>query len=194
MILIDEKDYLQLLQHASELDTDEKAQKFAFLMREAYKFDHVNFSVYNEEKEEFTRLWGTYPADWVSYYNSEPDRKAHDPILRYLKRHKPFLWSEISFANAAEREFMERTFEAGVGPNGFTIPFRSSDGLMTLISATQKDISPENWLKKIAILKKDLVEIGGILHTAYLRQLGVEPPSILLSGRSIDCLKMKRAA
>lgn len=191
MILISEKDYQKLLEQASELDTDEKALKFAILMKEAYNFDHVSFSVYDEEADKLLRIWGTYPLEWLSFYASDPERSKSDPIFRYLRRHKPFLWSDIKYANAQEKAFMEATFAAGIGPNGFTMPFKSSDGMMTILSATKKEISPDEWLKKISVLKQDLIEIGGILHTTYLRKLGIELHPIKISGRILDCLKMK---
>jgi len=191
MLLIERKKYLELLQQADQLDTPEKSLKFVSLMRDAYEFDHVSFATYDEGTDTYIRISGTYPKDWMDFYRSVEHREKRDPVLRHLKRHKSFLWADMTDLSAEEKELMKARYRYGVGPNGFTIPFLSSDGHMSLLSATQNSISAEDWRKKIAALKGDLVEIGGILHAALLTRIGVYPPSIELSERSISCLKLK---
>ena len=191
MILIEEKKYLELLKQAGQLDTPEKSLKFVSLMKEAYGFDHVSFASYDESTDTFIRVSGTYPKEWNDFYSSVEGREKIDPVLRHLKRHKPFIWADMTDMSLEEKELMKESYRLGVGPNGFTIPFLSSDGKMSLLSATQNDISAEDWHKKVSVLKSDLVEIGGILHAALLTRIGVYPPSIELSERSIACLKLK---
>lgn len=191
MILIEEKKYLELLQQARQLDTPEKSLKFVSLMKEAYGFDHVSFATYDETTESYVRVSGTYPKEWIDFYRSIQNREEVDPVLRHLKRHKPFIWADMTDMTREEKDLMIQSFKLGVGPNGFTLPFRSTDGRMSLLSATQNDISAEDWRKKVSVLKGDLVEIGEILHAALLTRTGVRPPSIDLSERSIACLKLK---
>jgi DNA-binding CsgD family transcriptional regulator len=191
MILIEEKKFLELLQQARQLDTPEKSLKFVSLMKEAYGFDHVSFATYDEATDTYIRVSGTYPKEWTDFYRSIENREKCDPVLRHLKRHKPFLWADMTDMSPEEKELMENSYRFGVGPNGFTIPFRSSDGHMSLLSAAQNDISADDWRKKISVLKKDLIDIGEILHAALLTRIGIYPPSIELSDRSIACLKLK---
>jgi DNA-binding CsgD family transcriptional regulator len=191
MILIEEKKYLELLQQARQLDTPEKSLRFVSLMKEAYGFDHVSFATYDESTDQYIRVSGTYPKDWIDFYRSVENREKIDPILRHFKRHKPFLWADMHDMSPAEKLLMTTSYRFGVGPNGFTIPFRSSDGHTSLLSATQNNISPDDWRKKVSVLKSDLIDVGKILHAALLTRIGVRPPSIELSERSIACLKLK---
>lgn len=191
MTLIEEKKFLELLKQAAQIDTSEKSSTFVSLMKEAHNFDHVSFSTYDEMNDTYVRVSGTYPVEWSEFYRSVEKREKIDPVLRHLKRHKPFLWADMTDLSPEEKELMLTSYRLGVGPNGFTIPFLSSDGRMSLLSATQNNISADDWRKKVSILKDDLVEIGEILHTAMLARIGVHPPSIELSERSIACLKLK---
>jgi DNA-binding CsgD family transcriptional regulator len=191
MLIIEEKRFIELLDQAKQLDTIEKSNKFVHLMKEAYSFDHVSFATFDEKSDTYLRVSGTYPSKWTDYYWSKPNREKHDPILRHLKKHRPFIWADMTELSSEERELMQASYRFGVGPNGFTIPFLSSDGHMSLLSATQREISADDWKKKVTVLKSDLVEIGSILHAALLRRAGVMPPSITLSERSLACLKLK---
>jgi DNA-binding CsgD family transcriptional regulator len=191
MILIEEKKYLELLKQAGQLDTPDKSFEFVSLMKEAYGFDHVSFATYDESADTYIRVSGTYPKERVDFYRSVKEREKIDPILRHLKRHKPFIWADMTDLTPEEKVLMSTSYRLGVGPNGFTIPFLSSDGRMSLLSATQNDISADDWRKKVSVQKDDLIEIGEILHAAMLTRIGVQPPSIDLSERSIACLKLK---
>lgn len=191
VILIDWNKYNDLLAQAGQLDTPEKSLKFVEAMRSAYGFDHFFFASYDEDQEVLLRVAGTYPERWSRLYEEIEGREKVDPVLRYLKRNKPFLWSDMDDLSEAEATLMNKSYALGIGPNGITLPIRSSDGRMSLLSATQKDISPEDWFKKVSILKKDLNEIASILHAALLTRIGINPPSVSLSSRAIECLKLK---
>jgi DNA-binding CsgD family transcriptional regulator len=191
MILIDEKKFTELLRKASELRTQEHIRTFVYLMKEATQVDHFMFAPMASDFSEVVEMFSTYPAEWIEEYRNEKNIAQRDPLLRNIQRLKPVVWTDMKDLNSDEQWFMDLRSKYGIGPHGMTIPIRSSDNKTSVLSVSMRGISESDWTKKLAILRKEFEEIGEILHSAYLKSLGIVPPSVDLSPRNLDCLKMK---
>lgn len=191
MNLIDEKKFTELIRKASELRTHEDMRQFVVLMKEAFGLDHFMFATMASDFSAVTDIFSTYPAGWIDEYLQQVDIQRRDPVLRHLQRLKPVIWADIKDMKPEEQWFMDLRLRYGIGPNGLTIPIKSSDDKTSVLSVSQNNISPEEWIKKLSVLRKEFVEIGEILHSTYLKTLGIIPPAVDLSRRIIACMKMK---
>lgn len=187
--LIDETKYFELLKRARELKDESAMLEFLVLMREAYRLQHVFFSVIDNTPGKFVQ-YGTYPKEWIDYYRKH-NLSVVDPVFKLTKDQAPVLWENLEDLSEVERKVMEARAAHGVGPHGMTIPLVSSDGMMSLLSITgEVDGSSEGWLKRATVLFKEFRDIGMIMHAAYLHLRGAAPPAVELSARHIDCLRM----
>jgi DNA-binding CsgD family transcriptional regulator len=191
MILIDEKKFTEMIRKASELENQDDMRKFVLFMKEATQVDHFMFVTMPADFSSMIDIFSTYPAEWFASYTSQSDINNRDPLLRHLQRLKPVVWSDMKNLKEDEQWFMDLRLKHGIGPNGLTIPMRSSDNKVSVLSVSQKDISPEDWIKKMSVFRREFEEIGEILHSAYLKTLGITPPAVDLSPRGLDCLKLK---
>jgi DNA-binding CsgD family transcriptional regulator len=191
MILIDDKKFTEMIQKASELVNQDDLRKFVVFMKEATQVDHFMFVAMTADFSSIIDVFSTYPAEWVSAYSAQSNINNRDPLLRNLQRLKPVVWSDMKNLKEDEQWFMDLRLKHGIGPNGLTIPMRSSDNQVSVLSVSQKNITAEDWIKKVSVFRREFEEIGEILHSAYLRTLGITPPAVDLSPRNLDCLKLK---
>ncbi|NTF18234.1 hypothetical protein G6L37_07425 [Agrobacterium rubi] len=189
MNLIDEKKYSELEKRAKQLKDEETMVEFLFLMREAYDLQHVLFSVIGKGPAGFSKVYGTYPEEWRHYY-SQHNLSAVDPVLRRASSQTPILWESIESMSHDEEQVMRTRVDHGIGPHGITIPLISSDGITSLLSITGKSDSTDKWRKRATVLVKEFREIGMIMHAAFLRLNGHQPPKVELSARHVDCIRM----
>lgn len=191
MILIDEKKFTELIRKASELRDRADMRTFVMLMKEAFGLDHFLFVTMAPDFATVHEVFSTYPQAWIDAYTAEDNIAKRDPLLLRLQRLKPVIWSDMKDLSDDERWFMDLRTQHGIGPNGLTMPFRSSDNQLSVLSVSQNNISAEDWIKKVSILRKEFIEIGEILHSSYLKMQGITPPAVVLSPRILACLKMK---
>ncbi len=191
MILIDEKKFTEMIRKASELNSQDDMRKFVFFMKEATTVDHFMFATMEPDFAGVIDIFSTYPPELIEIFKNQPNYAQRDPVLRNLRRLKPVVWSDMKSLTADEQWFMDHRIKYGIGPNGLTIPMRSSDNKFSKLSVSQKDISAEDWIKKVSVLRREFQELGEILHSAYLRMLGIVPPSVKLSPRNLACLKLR---
>lgn len=189
MNLIDEKKYSELEQRAKQLKDEETMVEFLLLMREAYDLQHVFFSVAAGSPVQLIKAYGTYPEDWRDYY-ARNNLASVDPVLKRSYMQAPLLWNTIEDLTEAEAAVMRMREANGIGPFGITIPLVSSDGHLSLLSVTGKTNSAETWRKRSTVLVREFREIGMIMHAAYLRLNGHQPPKVELSARHVDCIRM----
>jgi len=187
--LIDDKKYCELEQRAKQLKDEETMVEFLFLMREAYDLQHVFFSVLDKTASGFTKVYGTYPEEWRTYY-SENNLAEADPVLKRSCSQTPLLWDAIESMTEEEASLMQARVAHGIGPHGMTIPLISSDGRLSLLSITGKTDSCETWRRRSSVLVREFRDIGMTMHAAFLRLNGHQPPRVELSTRHIDCIRL----
>jgi DNA-binding CsgD family transcriptional regulator len=188
--LIDEKKYSELEQAAKQLKDEETMLQFLILMREAYDLQHVFFGILDKASGTFAKMCGTYPAKWRDYYERHR-LSLVDPLFKRSIQQTPVLWEKMEDLTSEEAALMKMRTEHGIGPHGMTIPLVSSDGNISVLSLTARtDSNADSWMKRAQVLFKEFRDIGMIMHTAYLQQVGVQPPRVELSARHIDCIRM----
>jgi DNA-binding CsgD family transcriptional regulator len=188
--LIDEKKYSELEQAAKQLKDESAMLEFLHLMREAYNLQHVFFAILDQESKSFTKMCGTFPVEWRDYYERHR-LSLVDPIFKRSILQTPVVWNKMDDLTKEEAALMKVRAEHGIGPNGMTIPLVSSDGNISVLSLTGKvETDGDSWMKRAQVLFKEFREIGMIMHAAYLRLNGLQPPKVELSTRHIDCIRM----
>lgn len=187
MYYAEEKAYVGLLQAAAALDSVEDIEAFLFRMRDVYGVLHISHALTGIAFSDFVTAAGTIPKELLELYRQ--NRPADlDPVLKRAKLGVPIIWSTVTPETEVEAYFFSRMVGL-MGNNAVTIPLSSVDestSTLTIVS----DAADVNWNKRLPVLIRDFLQIGMTLHRRALEIQGLSPPSINLSTRHIDVLKL----
>ena len=129
----------------------------------------------------------TYPWSWQLRYFTKQYIKIDPVIRRGRLAVLPFDWEELIPEDAAGIAFLEDAKAHGIGQNGVTIPIRSRNNWVSIVSYTSNH-SYEDWCeyKRENLAKLNVVSM--LIDNAASRDYALPRPEIKLSERELQCL------
>lgn len=187
MLFAEEKAYVGLLQEAGGLESVEGIEAFLFRVKDVYGLKHVSHVLTGIAYSDVLAVIGTITGELIELYRQNKPNDL-DPVLKRAKTGAPVLWSTVTPATEVEAYFFSRMVGL-LGCNGVTIPLSSVDGSTSTLTIVADD-DDASWNKRLPVLIRDFLQIGLALHRKALEIQGLSPPSINLSDRHIDVLKL----
>lgn len=121
----------------------------------------------------------------------ERRRTLIDPVRKWsLKSRMPVEWAGVARRLPGLQPAFECLAEFGISRNGFTSPLFEEPGQgYAIISVTSAE-PIERWDARKALLARDFMLIGQVLHASLARLEEARRSRVSLSGRQIECLRL----
>ncbi|NVO26605.1 LuxR family transcriptional regulator [Donghicola sp. C2-DW-16] len=132
---------------------------------------------------------GTYPEAWLTRY-LELGYGRQDPVVHACYHSfRPIDWQDLDWSTKAAQAIMTEAVEAGVGPQGLTIPVRGPKAQYAVFTISD-DTCPKAWRTKCAEHMADLLVLTHLLNDCVLELGAVERHSLTrpLSPREVDAM------
>jgi len=186
-----ERIFYELAEDIDRITTVDQGDRFLQRMAARYELKHVaylgvNLPVCNHPDNYYVAT--TYSPKWLARYTSA-NYVSIDPIVRLgMQRVSPLDWQEIDRSQRHLQDFFDDASQAGLAPNGMTIPVRGIHGETALFSVNA-EIQDRNWPAYRKTYMRDFQVIACSFHEHVLRREKILPPTIELSPRQLEVLK-----
>ena len=121
------------------------------------------------------RVVTTYPRSWISRY-VERGYAQVDPVLTHARgAEKGFFWDELQRPSPMVREFLNDAALNGVGPSGYTLPFKIWHGTRIALSVTS-EMQPIRFRETLTPCLSDLEILAHELVSAFVELAAEEFP------------------
>lgn len=177
----------RLVEQLDRAQTLADLQDVIVQLRDHFGVAHMVYHWVSADGEQFG--CGTYAPAWVQHY-VERDYLRVDPVVSgCYQRFHPVDWRALDWSGKAVQTLRSEALDAGVGPQGYSIPIRGPAGQFALFTVTD-DRHDDAWDSFTGTHRRDLILLAHGFNQKAL-EIGRDrtpTPAKRLSGREVDAL------
>ncbi|PZX18370.1 regulatory LuxR family protein [Palleronia aestuarii] len=156
-------------------------------IRDRLSAQHVLYHWINSEGRVFGA--GTYDPAWRVHYLDERYMRIDPVVQGARKRFHPLNWRNLDWSSKDVRDFRADAQDAGIGPQGLTIPIRGPGGQMAHLTATM-GCSDAEFASFNEANGRYLILLGHFFNQKALElsEIRNDDKDVALSPREVDAL------